>query len=191
LIYIISGPGGVGKGTVVGRLLQRRPEIALSRSWTTRPRRAGEAEDAYVFVDRERFLAHRDHGGFLEWNELPTNGHLYGTPDIGAGGGEQPGDHLLEIELNGARQVKARYPDAVLIFIVPPSVAELEERLRGRGDDAESVTKRLRLGADEMRTGPALADHVVVNDDVERAAGEVADIISGRRSRRPEPTADQ
>jgi guanylate kinase len=179
LIYIISGPGGVGKGTVVKRLLQKLPGLTLSRSWTTRDRRPGEDEHAYVFVDRARFLAHRDAGGFLEWNELPTNGQLYGTPMPPSG----DGDLLLEIELNGARQVKERHPDAVLIFVLPPSEAELEARLRGRGDDAESVERRLRLGADEIRTGPALADHVVVNDDVDRAATEVADIIGGRRGR--------
>ena len=183
---MISGPGGVGKGTVVRRLLERIPDLVLSRSWTTRPRRPGEAEDAYVFVERDRFEAHRQRGGFLEWNELPSNGHLYGTPIPPDGG---PPELLLEIELNGARQVKERYPDATLIFVLPPSVEELEARLRGRGDDEESVARRLRLGAEEMRRGPEVADHLVVNDDVDRAAGQVADIIMSRRPRRSPPGA--
>ncbi len=140
----------------------------------------GEPHVSYVFVDREGFEAHRRNGGFLEWNQLPTNGHLYGTPLPPPG---LTGDLLLEIELNGARQVKDRFPDALVIFVLPPSMATLEERLRRRGDDEESVGRRLRLGADEMRDGPHLADHVVVNDDVDRAAAEVADIIQSRRKR--------
>lgn len=184
MIFIISGPGGVGKGTVVARLLKLDPALRLSRSWTTRPRRPRERKDAYVFVDRPTFLAHRDRGGFLEWNELPSNGHLYGTPVLDDG---EPGDLILEIELNGAQQVKSRFPDAALIFVVPPSQEALEARLRGRGDPAESVEERLALGLQELEIGPQLADHIVVNDDVNRAAREVAGIISERRkSRQPE-----
>jgi guanylate kinase len=186
LIFIISGPGGVGKGTVVARLLERLPDLVLSRSWTTRARRPGEAEDAYVFVDRARFIEHRDRDGFLEWNQLPTNGQLYGTPKPEPDG---PDELLLEIELNGARQVKQAHPDAVLIFVLPPTPEELEARLRRRGDDDESVARRLRLGAVEMEVGPGLADHVVVNDDVDRAAAQVADIIQSRRKRRSRPGA--
>ena len=181
MIFVISGPGGVGKGTVVNRLLERIPDLQLSRSWTTRPRRPREAEDAYVFVERPAFLDHIERGGFVEWNELPSNGHLYGTPVLA----DRDGDLLLEIELNGAEQIKSRYPNAVLIFVVPPSREELEARLRGRGDDEESVRGRLDLGLQEMDIGPRLADHVVVNDDVDRAAEELADIIMSRRKRRP------
>ena len=176
----MSGPGGVGKGTVVARVLQLAPELWLSRSWTTRPRRPGEPEDAYVFVDRPAFEAHRAAGGFLEWNEFPANGALYGTPSI------EPGerDVLLEIELNGARQVKARYPDAVLILIVAPSQEVQEQRLRARGDDEDSVSRRLALGQAEQREGERIADHIVVNDDLERAAAEVVGIIDAHRARR-------
>jgi guanylate kinase len=180
LIFIVAGPGGVGKGTVVGRLLERLPDLRLSRSWTTRTRRPGEDADAYVFVSRDDFVAHRDRDGFLEWNELPANGHLYGTPVPDDG----TGDLLLEIELNGARQVKQRFPEAVLVFVMPPSRDELEARLRGRGDDEDSIVARLALGTREMADGPSLADHVVINDDADRAAREVADIIVSRRLRR-------
>ena len=119
-------------------------------------------------------------GGFLEWNEFPANGALYGTPQI------EPGDRdvLLEIELNGARQVKSRYPDAVLIFVVAPSREVQEGRLRRRGDDEASIARRLALGEAEQKEGESLADHIVVNDDLDRAAAEVAGIISAHRARR-------
>ncbi len=181
MIFILSGPGGAGTGTVVARLLRLVPGLRLSRSWTTRARRPGEAEDAYVFVDRETFLAKVDRGGFLEWTEFAGNGHLYGTPLPDTDAAE---DLLLEIELDGAQQVKKLAPASVLVFLVPPSRQAWEERLRGRGDDEESVRRRLEVGERELALGTRLADHVVVNDDVDRAAGEVADIIASRRKRR-------
>ena len=174
VIVIVSGPGGVGKGTVVARLLELDPDIRLSRSWTTRSRRAGEPEDAYVFVDRDTFQRRVDERGFLEWTEFSGTGHLYGTPTLSDDGGIQ----LLEIELDGAQQVKAVYPDSVLILIVAPSRQAQEERLRRRGEDEASVGRRLDIGADEQELGARLADHVVVNDDVDRAAREVAGIIT-------------
>jgi guanylate kinase len=193
MIFIISGPGGVGKGTVVARLLELTPDLWLSRSWTTRPRRAGEPEDSYVFVDRAAFEKRIQEGGFLEWTEFPGTGALYGTPSIepaytesGAidAGGR---DFLLEIELDGAQQVKRRHPDAVLIFIVAPSREAQEERLRHRGDDRDAVAKRIEVGAKELELGDRIADHVVVNDDVERAAREVAGILARYRERGPTP----
>jgi guanylate kinase len=168
----MSGPGGAGKGTVVSRLLQLQPRWWLSRSWTTRPRRRRESEDAYTFVDRDTFVKRRDSGGFVEWNELPGTGHLYGTPTL-----DPDRDTLLEIELNGAQQVKALHPDAILILLVPPSREDQERRLRKRGDDEVSVANRLRLGEEEEKVGRTIADYVVVNDDVDRAAREVADIL--------------
>jgi guanylate kinase len=178
LILVVSGPGGVGKGTVVDRLLRLEPQLRLSRSWTTRPRRPAEAPDAYTFVDRDTFLARVAAGGFLEYTEFPGNGCLYGTPTIDVPPGT---DVVLEIELDGARQVKERHPDAVLVLIVAPSDAVQEARLRARGDDEDHIARRMAISAAEERTGRILADAVVVNDDVDRAAREVADILNRHR----------
>lgn len=180
MIFVVSGPGGVGKGTIVARVLDRLDGLALSRSWTTRPRRPGESEEAYVWSNPESFEARLAADGFLEWNRLPSNGYLYGTP-VPEPAGES--DLLLEIELNGATQVKERFPDAVLVFVAPPSVEALEARMRARGDDAESVARRMQLGRQEIERGPHIADHVVVNDDVDRATDELVGIITSRRSR--------
>jgi guanylate kinase len=176
---VIFGPGGVGKGTLVQRLTAADDRLWLSRSWTTRERRPGEPADAYVFVDREAFLAKRAAGGFLETNEFAGNGRWYGTP------WPEPGDDrdiVLEIDLNGARQVLERFPDAVPILVVPPTREELERRLRGRGDDEEHVQRRLALADSEVAEGEAIARHIVVNDDLARAVGEVAGILERYRS---------
>ena len=178
LIFVIFGPGGVGKGTLVARLLQMRENLWLSRSWTTRPRRPGEAEDAYVFTDRERFLARVQAGGFVEWTEFAGNGHLYGTPTLEAPEGD---DVVLEIEVDGARQVKAAYPHAVLVLVATPSREVQAQRLRARGDDEREVQRRLAVGEQEEDVGQKMAAHVVVNDDLERAAEELAGIVDVHR----------
>lgn len=180
MILVISGPGGVGKGTVVHQLLRDRPDLWLSRSWTTRARRPGEAEDAYVFVDRDTFLARVAADGFLEWTEFAATGRLYGTPSLhDAPDGR---DIILEIELDGARQVKQRHPDAILVLIIAPTPQAQEERLRQRGDDDEHVARRVRFGVEEEALGRQIADHIVVNDDVVRAATEVAAILEAHRA---------
>jgi guanylate kinase len=181
MIFVVAGPGGVGKGSVVSRLLALDPGLGLSRSWTTRDRRPGEAADAYVFVSRPAFEERIAAGGFVEWTEFPGTGHLYGTPTLDAGARAGP-DVILEIELDGYQQIKRRYPDAVLILIVAPSFEVQAERLRGRGDNEANVRRRLEVGADEERVGRQMADHVVINDDVDRAAREVADILRAHHS---------
>jgi guanylate kinase len=156
----------------------------LSRSWTTRPRRPSESSDAYTFVDRDRFQERIDAGGFLEWAEFL--GHLYGTPLPDAPPGQ---DVVLEIDLQGARQVKERDPDALVVLLVPPSPEVQRQRLRRRGDDAAEVDRRIAKGAEEMRLGRELTPFVVVNDEVDRAVSEVAGILDTHRNRPSDPPA--
>jgi guanylate kinase len=183
LIFVVSGPGGVGKGTIVDALVQRDPRMWLSRSWTTRNRRAGEADSAYVFTDRATFEQRIDAGGFLEWTDFL--GNYYGTPTPEPTAGADV--VILEIEVDGAQQVKALRPDARLIFVLPPSRAEQERRLRGRGDDPDRVAARLRKAEDEEPIGLRLADHVVINDDLESAVEEMLDIIEQARRASDQP----
>lgn len=159
--------------------MERVPGLHLSRSWTTRPRRVGEAEDAYVFVDRATFERHAAAGGFLEWVEfLP--GQLSGTPVPGTPPGS---DLVLEIDLRGTRQVKAQFADAKAILVLPPSREVQRTRLVARGDQPERVEQRLALAEIEEREGRVIADHVVVNDELDRAVEEVAGIVEAWRNR--------
>ena len=180
LVVIVSGPGGVGKGTIVSALVERDARLWLSRSWTTRAQREGEADDAYVFATRAEFEAHIDRDGFLEWTDFL--GNLYGTPMPAPPPGR---DVVLEIELQGAKQVRERNPDALLIFVLPPSREEQQVRLTGRGDPPHKVLERLRKAEEEEPEGRELADHVVVNDDLERTIAEMASIIDRERLSRP------
>ncbi len=180
LIIVVSGPGGVGKGSIVDALVGRDPALWLSRSWTTRRQRPSEADDAYRFTDAAEFERHIEGGGFLEWTEFL--GHYYGTPvPEPAAIGHR--DIVLEIELDGARQIKNRHPGAVLIFVLPPSRAEQERRLRNRGDPDDRVLARLRKAENEEQTGLTVADHVVVNDDLHTTVDELLAIIESARRR--------
>ena len=181
LIIVVSGPGGVGKGTIVDALVRRDPNLWLSRSWTTRERRESEREDAYVFVTAEQFESHISCGGFLEWTEFL--GNYYGTPRPERLDDPEAPDIVLEIELDGAQQVKRQYPQAVLIFVLPPSREEQERRLRGRGDPDDKVHARLRKAEKEEPIGREQADYVVVNDDFERTVDEMLEIVDRERSR--------
>lgn len=176
LIVIVSGPGGAGKGTIVKELVMRDPKLWLSRSWTTRAQRDGEPDDAYVFVARDDFESRIRSGGFLEWTEFL--GNLYGSPMPSVDDGR---DIVLEIELNGAAQVKKAHPEAILVFVSPPTREEQQRRLEGRGDSPEHVAERLRKAVEEEQRGAQEADVVVVNDDLSRVVAEIEGIIGAAR----------
>jgi guanylate kinase len=178
LIIVVSGPGGVGKGTIVDALVRRDDRLWLSRSWTTRQRRPSEASDAYVFTDSAAFEQHIAAGGFIEWTEFL--GNYYGSP-VPDPGNEQ--DVVLEIEVDGAQQVTQLFPDALLLFVVPPSRDEQERRLRGRGDPGDKVLARLKKAEIEEPIGRALADHIVVNDDLDETIEEMLQLIESARDR--------
>ena len=180
-MFVVSGPGGVGKDTIVGQLVAGDARLWPSRSWTTRAQRPGEPDEAYTFVDRAAFEAEIARGGFLEYAEYL--GHLYGTPLPEPPPGR---DVVLEIDLQGAEQVRRRDPSALIVLLVPPSAEAQAERLRGRGDDEAAVARRIAKGEEEMRVGRTLTDHVVVNDRLESAVAEVAGILDAHRS--PPPT---
>jgi guanylate kinase len=179
LIIVVSGPGGVGKGTIVDSLVDRDPRLWLSRSWTSRAQRSGEADDAYVYTTRDEFEDRIARGGFLEWTEFL--GNYYGTPHPEPHPGR---DIVLEIELQGAQQVRARYPDSFLIFVMPPSRDEQQRRLRARGDSEDKVLARLRKAEEEEPIGKSIADVVVVNDDLVQTIDDMLELIDQERARR-------
>ena len=179
LIVIVSGPGGAGKGTLVDELLRQDEALWLSRSWTTRSQRDGEPDDAYVFVSRENFEMKIRSKGFLEWTEFL--GNYYGSPMPEP---QDTHDILLEIELHGAQQVKQVHPEALLVFVMPPSRDEQQRRLQGRGDPDSHVEQRLKKAEAEEQLGGELADIVIVNDDLARAVGELRDFIGAARTAR-------
>jgi guanylate kinase len=180
LIIVVSGPGGVGKGTIVDELVRRDPALWLSRSWTTRAQREAEPDDAYVFTTSGEFERRIEAGGFLEWTEFL--GNYYGTP-IPELAADDNRDIVLEIEVDGAQQVKERYPQALLIFVLPPSRDEQERRLRGRGDPDDKVLARLRKAESEEPVGREIADHLVINDDLDSTVSELMAIIDSARCR--------
>ena len=176
-LIVISGASGVGKGTVLGIMMETRKALSFSVSATTRPPRPGEIDGVhYYFITREKFEAMIAAGEFLEYDAHAAN--YYGTPRAQAEEKQSHGPVLLDIEPKGAKQVKEKAPDAVLIFIMPPSVAELERRLRGRGDTSEEqIQMRMERATWEMEQR-VWYDHVVVNDDPERCAQEILKIIA-------------
>lgn len=175
-LIVISGASGVGKGTVLKRMMELRPGMSFSVSATTRAPRPGEEDGVhYYFVTRERFEEMIRQDAFLEYDAHADN--YYGTPRFQIEQKQKLGPVLLDIEPNGAKNVRAAMPEAKLIFIMPPSMEELERRLRGRGDTSEEQIKmRLERAAWEMEQR-FWYDHVVVNDEVDRCAEEILSYI--------------
>jgi guanylate kinase len=182
-LIVLAGPSGVGKGAIVARLLAALPDLELSISATTRRPRPREDEGRhYYFVDRADFDRMIAAGGFLEWADI--FGERYGTPREPVERALAEGrDVLVEIDVQGARQVKAADPAAYLVFIKPPSLAELERRLRTRATETDQqVRRRLAKAAEELAAEPEF-DVTVVNDDLEQAAREVIRIVDQLRRR--------
>ena len=181
-LFVISGSSGVGKGTVIGGFLKRNPQFTLSISCTTRKMRPGEVDGVnYFFLSKDEFKDCIDNNKFLEWAEFA--GNFYGTKQKYIHQCLEEGKNLiLEIDTQGAIQVKQKMPEAVLIFIAPPSFEILEKRLRGRHtEDEETIQKRLEAVKKELERAENF-DYKVINDDVDRAIQNLEDIIKGELS---------
>jgi guanylate kinase len=186
-LFVVSGPSGAGKGTVVRGVLARRPDVFLSISATTRPARQGERNGVdYHFIPEADFLGMRDRGEFLESAEV--YGNYYGTPRGPVEAALSVGkDVLCELDIQGAQAIKRAEPHAILVFIEPPSLDHLEVRLRGRGtEDHDMLAKRLRAAYDEVKV-KGIYDHIVVNDQVERAVDELLRIMNGSHTSKGTP----
>ena len=178
-LIILTGPSGVGKGTLMNEILNRYPELHYSVSATTRSPRPGEINGKnYNFISRSQFEQLVTQGEFLEWAEFA--GNCYGTPREAVFNQIQAGKLvLLEIELAGARQIRNTFPSALSIFILPPSFAELEKRIRGRGQDSEeAISRRLQRAEEEIAAANEF-DLKIINDDFERALNEIEKAIFG------------
>jgi len=183
LLFIVSAPSGTGKTTLVERLVQIVPNLRMSRSYTSRPLRAGERDGVdYNFISRERFDAMARDGAFLEW--ATVFGHFYGTAAADTEALLAAGhDVVLVIDVQGARQVRSRGIETVGIFVLPPSAAVLEQRLRGRSKDSEEQIRR-RLEVARCEVGEfAQYEYVVINDELDPAVERLAAIVGAERAR--------
>lgn len=183
-LLVLSGPSGCGKGTVVKRLLERDPKLRLSVSMTTRAPREGEADGvSYHFVTKEQFDRTVEQGGAMEYARC-GNGDCYGTPAAPVKEWREEGmDVILEIDIQGYRQVKEKAPDAVGIFIMPPSFAELSRRLHERGTESEEkIEERLKTGKEEIRCAGEY-QYIVVNDALEDAVDQIEAILKAEHAK--------
>jgi len=186
IIFILSAPSGAGKTTLYRAALKGIAGLEFSVSLTTRPPRGAEVEGVdYHFVSEADFIAKRDAYDLAEWARVFDA--AYGTPRAPLEAAVREGrDILLDIDIQGARQIRAKYPlDAVAIFVLPPSFAELEGRLRGRGTESEdAIARRLKRAREEAREWPAY-DFLIVNNQIERSVGELEAIVNAERLRAP------
>ncbi len=185
-VFVITGPSGVGKGSLISRLRERIPELELSTSATTRSPRPGEVHGVdYHFLDPEEFEQRVESGDFLE--HAAYSGNHYGTLRSEVERRIEAGHPVvLEIEVQGARQIRHTMPEAVQVFIAPPALSSLRERLEGRGTDSpEAIAARLEVAEGELAARDEF-HHRVINDDLERAIGELELIVRGKLSELPQ-----
>ena len=176
-LTVLTGPSGVGKGTIVKKILDSHSDVWLSISATTRKPRTGEIEGQhYFFLEKKNFQEIIDKDGFLEWAKFANN--FYGTPKkIVKEKIEQGTNVLLEIELEGARQIRKSFPEALQIFLEPPNISELEKRIRGRGTETEeSIRDRLAIAKKELIAQKEF-DAVIINEDIEKAFKEIEGLM--------------
>jgi guanylate kinase len=180
---VVSAPSGAGKTTILARVLAETPGLRFSVSHTTRAPRAGERDGHdYHFVDRAAFLRLRDAGGLLEWAEV--HGNLYGTGTAEIDTARAEGrDVLLDLDVQGAAQVRARIPSAVSVFILPPSYEALEARLRGRGQDDESTIRRRLSAAGREIDAFEQYDYAIINEDLDACVRDLRSIVAAARCR--------
>lgn len=182
-VFIISGPSGSGKDTLLKVLFEKNPEIAFSISSITRDMREGEVEgEKYNFISREKFEKMIENDELLEYNVYVNN--YYGTPKAPVIEATEKGlDIIIEVDVNGAANIRKKLPDAVSIFIMPPTFTELERRLKGRGTESDEViAKRMGEALGEIKRATEY-DYIVVNDDIEVAVDNIHAVIQGHRLR--------
>lgn len=182
LLIVISGPSGAGKGTICKRLLEKNPNLGYSISATTRAPRTGEVNGVnYWFLTKDEFQTMIANDGLLEWAEV--YGNYYGTPADKVKASLAEGKHIvLEIDPQGAALVREKFPSGVYIYILPPSLAELEKRIIGRGTDSpESIARRLSCAQSEIACADKHYDYVILNDEVEVAVNRIESIIEAEQ----------
>jgi guanylate kinase len=183
-LFVVSGPSGVGKGTVIKELMQKDPLLCLSISMTSRPRRPNELDGKdYFFVSESEFLDHIEKDNLLEWAKV--HGNYYGTPkDYVLKKLNENDDVILEIDTRGASKIKSLYPDAILIFIVPPRWCDLRSRLETRSsENFEEIKRRLSRSIEEIEEY-SIYEYIIVNNSIIEAASELECVIVSQRAKR-------